>query len=159
MFVRLCMSFLIMAVHPGYIHERCRIGFYLLWVIQKIRRSGKQTAQNARHGLLNSLPITNKWRCSGRHTERPTVKVVAREVSDGMLDGSATCRCCELAYSELCMFNLSQSSTLTHSRQNKSFFSWEATVATRTALAIFAVTFLHDVCSRQPSADGTCRFL
>lgn len=87
------------------------------------QRSGTQTAQNARNQLLNSLPITNKWWYSGRVVERPTVKVVAQTVSNGMFDGSTTCRSCELAYSELYMLN-SIHSRRKHSCQNK-YFLWE----------------------------------
>lgn len=88
------------------------------------QRSGIQTAENTRRRLLNSLPIiTNKWQHSGRYTERPTVKVPAQTVSNGMLDGGTTCISCELAYSELYMLNSRHSST-THSCQNKNLL-WE----------------------------------
>ncbi len=105
-----------------------------------------QTAQCARHQLLNSLPISNKWRHSGRYTKRPTAKVVAQTVSNGMLDGSTTCRSCELAYSKLYMFNSNHSST-TIPCQSKCFL-WEVKQLSRSTLAIFPVTFPHGMRSR-----------
>lgn len=98
-------------------------GFCLFQVIQVIHFRDHAARLFRTHQLLYSLPIANKWRCTGRYMERPTVQVVAQTVSNGMLDGSTTCKSCELAYSELYMFNSSHSSTA-HSCQSRGFL-WE----------------------------------